>query len=177
MCGSCELATKTPRVGSEPAENRRFRGRIPGASPVVSFTSAKTVSNEIWEAVTPDVFHTSGSGFGLLSEAPRSTTVPSVTETAKSTSDALGTTVFNTWFWGRLASLIFVSWAAPAAPGAPSKQLGEGGGGSPPAFWKFLLGPPGQPRPPKIDEIRSAPTPSMKNTSLRRWPTERFHWF
>ena len=79
-----------------------IRGRIPEASPVVSFISAKTVSNKIWEAVAPDVLHTTGSGFGLLNEAPRSTTVPSVTEIAKSTSEAPGTTVCNTLFWAGL---------------------------------------------------------------------------
>ena len=147
----------------------------------MSFTSAKTVSNEIWEAVTPDVFHTSGSGFGLLSEAPRSTTVPSVTETAKSTSDALGATVFNTWFWGRLASLIFVSWAAP---GAPSNQLAEGGGGSPPHFVMFVWadGAAQAPNfeelrsaPTNFEELQSAPTPCIKNSSVQRGPSIRLH--
>ncbi len=115
-----------------------IRGRIPEASPVVSFISAKTVSNKIWEAVAPDVLHTTGSGFGLLNEAPRSTTVPSVTEIAKSTSEAPGTTVCNTLFWAGL-NLWFLK---PGRPRRPRRPLPKSwvGRGEPPVFWSVVLG-------------------------------------
>ncbi len=53
------------------------------------------------------------------------------------------TWLFNTWFLGRLKSLIFEVSAAPASP----TTIPSSGGRSPPTFWNGFLGRRGRPNP------------------------------